>query len=429
MAAIADSSIAGLRISNEHVISQLSGPVSIVILQPNAKSTYFQAYKKAPLFILFGDIHCSDANLCKPSPGAIRIYDIDFLNMMCSILKDNEVIDVCTEGENLTNQTNITTLTREPIYAFHNLVRICNNFKKEDSENYKMVQKIRWHHTDIRFWTLYIPEVQKVREDRPRKYYNMFEFLLIRVEGNKLYIDNRNKDIFYNVFCSYLFKLKTEGYSFEANIAVNVTEIYFKLVENRYSLINYQISKITKKSDREFLKQKISVYISYMYQKELQLSGLKESKDLGILIRTMHNKMIGFCNGELVGLKEIHGTRDYTIYKNFILRIETIKLDMFTFAKSFTRMLNPTPDSQPPIINMCYFGNLHIQNMTYFITKILNSEGVGGDAYNVILTHGIGQDAPNPLSKDANRCLDFSQIKKSSISELLNQLRQMSISK
>ena len=426
MAAIADSSITGLRISNEHVISQLSGPVSIVILQPNAKSTYFQAYKKAPLFILFGDIHCSDANLCKPSPGAIRIYDINFLNMMCSILKDNEVIDVCTEGENLTNQTNITTLTREPIYAFHNLVRICNNFKKEDSENYKMVQKIRWHHTDIRFWTLYIPEVQKVREDRPRKYYNMFEFLSIRVDGNKLYKDNYKPDIFYKVFQSYRSKLIDEGYSFEANIAVNVIEIYSKLVENRYSLINYQISKITEESDRKFLKQKIKLYIEYMYDKECNLSTLIP-KDLGILIRQMHNKMIGFCNGDLVGLEEIHGTREYTIYKNFILRIETIKLDIFTFAKSFTRMLETTAET--PIINMCYFGNLHIQNMTHFITKILNSGGVGGDAYNVILTHGIGQDAPNPLSKDANRCLDFSQIKKSSISELLNPLRQMSKSK
>lgn len=427
MAAIADSP-AGFRISNDHVISQLSGPVSIVILQPNYDSAYFKTYKKAPLFILFGDIHCSDKNLCEPSKGAIRIHDINFLNMMCSIIKDNEVIDVCTEGENLTNQTNITTPTREPIYAFHNLVRYCNTLNKTH-DDYQKIQKIRWHHTDIRFWTLNIPEVQKVREDRPRNYYNMFEFLSIRVEGNKHYKDKPTSDIFFRVFRSYLSKLIAAGYSFEANIAVNVTEIYFKLVENRYSLINYQISKITKKSDREFLKQKISVYISYMYQKELQLSGLKESKDLGQLIRTMHNKMIGFCNGDLVGLKEIHGTPEYTIYKNFILRIETIKLDIFTFAKSFTRMLNPTPDKQPPIINMCYFGNLHIQNMTYFITKILNAEGVGGNAYNVILTHGIGQDAPNPLSKDANRCLDFSQIKKSSISELLNQLRQMSISK
>ena len=224
MAAIADSSIAGLRISKEHIISKLSGPVSIVILQPNYDSAYFKQYKKAPLFILFGDIHDNDANLCTPSKGAIRIHDINFLKMMCSILNSNEVIDFCTEGGDLTNETIIHNPTREPMYAFHNLVRYCNTLN-ETYDDYKKIQKIRWHHTDIRFWTLDTPELKEITQGRPRNYYNMFEFLLIRVEGNKLYIDNPTPDIFFRVFQSYLSKLIFAGYSFEANIAVNVTEI------------------------------------------------------------------------------------------------------------------------------------------------------------------------------------------------------------
>ena len=319
------------------------------------------------------------------------------------------------------------------MHEFHNLVRYCNKIKQDKTQGYEFLDKIRWQHTDIRFWTLDTPELKEVTQKRPRKYYHMALFLLSIVEKHPLFLKNPTSEMFARVFAASAKQFNLAGYTFEANIAVNVREIYSKLVKNRYSLINYQISKITEESDREFLKTKICEYINYMYKIECTLSKLSP-EELGPLIRQTHDQIIRLYNSKITAkeideLKEMYASNEYIIYKNYILNIGTIKFDMFTFAKSFTRMLNPTPDSQPPIINMCYFGNLHIQNMTYFITKILNSEGVGGDAYNVILTHGIGQDAPNPLSKDANRCLDFSQIKKSSISELLNQLRQMSISK
>lgn len=51
------------------------------------------------------------------------------------------------------------------------------------------------------------------------------------------------------------------------------------------------------------------------------------------------------------------------------MNIRSIQLDMFTFAKSFSRMdVNPDGHS---IMNICYFGDYHIKNMIHFLTNIL----------------------------------------------------------
>jgi hypothetical protein len=419
------AAVNGLCISGSVVINKLSGPVSIFILQPNYDSQYVKQYKNAPIFILLGDIHGSDANLCKPADNATRIYDRNFLIMMCNILNSNEVIDFCIEGTDLTKQTTVSNPSEQPIMAFFNLIKTCNRLKLENAKDYPFIEKIRWQYTDIRFWTLDMPEVQQVRQDRPRKYYCLSEFLFLRIENNPNYIKKPNAETFNKLFIYYAEELKAKGYSLEANIAVNAREIYSKFVENRFSLINFQILKITKMVDRQFLKQKIQLYIEYMYKKELDALKCKPEQ-LGILIRDMHNKIVKFFNkGNIEESKEIYGTPNYNIYKNFILRIECIKLDMFTFAKSFTRMLNPAPDSQPPIINICYFGNIHIQNMHYFITKILNvGEYKQKDAYIEVVKKGIDVNDTNPSPKMANRCLDFSNgLTQVSLRELLVTLR------
>ena len=144
-----------------------------------------------------------------------------------------------------------------------------------------------------------------------------------------------------------------------------------------------------------------------MYKIECTLSKLSP-EELGPLIRQTHDQIIRLYNSKITAkeideLKEMYASNEYIIYKNYILNIGTIKFDMFTFAKSFTRMLNPTPDSQPPIINICYFGNLHVQNMTHFITNILGYSQVFEKK-----TFDVSQ--PDTMaSNKVNRCLDFSK--------------------
>jgi hypothetical protein len=308
------AAVNGLRISGRVVINKLSGPVSIVILQPNYKSTYFQTYKKAPLFILFGDIHGNDANLCTPSKGVIRIHDIDFLNMLCSILNKDEVIDFCTEGGDLTNETIIHNPTREPMYAFHNLVRYCNTLN-ETYDDYKKIQKIRWHHTDIRFWTQYSPqaqdatqEIQKKVSQNAQKKNSMFQstkvFLYDKIQCNPNYTQyGCSDDIFNYLFIAYTIEIKRQGLILENVIAVNPEDIYVILIERKLSLINYQLSKITEKGNHEtvnFLKKKFKLYIEYIHTEELK-SAKEQIKDLNFTtfnanLRNIHDQIVKCFN-------------------------------------------------------------------------------------------------------------------------------------
>ena len=397
----------GLQLTRSTAILKLSGPVSIVILRPNYESDYFKTYKKAPIFILLGDIHFNTANLCQPADNAISIYTKEFLEKICAAVNPGEIIDFCTEGQDLTNQIYHSDQKGDVMHEFHNLVRYCNKIKQDKTQGYEFLDKIRWQHTDIRFWTLDTPELKEVTQKRPRKYYHMALFLLSIVEKHPLFLKNPTSEMFARVFAASAKQFNLAGYTFEANIAVNVREIYSKLVKNRYSLINYQISKITEESDREFLKTKICEYINYMYKIECTLSKLSP-EELGPLIRQTHDQIIRLYNSKITAkeideLKEMYASNEYIIYKNYILNIGTIKFDMFTFAKSFTRMLNPTPDSQPPIINICYFGNLHIQNMTHFITNILGYSQVFEKK-----TFDVSQPETMASNK-VNRCLDFSK--------------------
>jgi len=52
----------GYLLINNKKINKISGPVKIIILKP--KIDFYKKYK-LPLFILFGDIHDSNRNMCK----------------------------------------------------------------------------------------------------------------------------------------------------------------------------------------------------------------------------------------------------------------------------------------------------------------------------------------------------------------------------
>lgn len=89
---------------------------------------------------------------------------------------------------------------------------------------------------------------------------------------------------------------------------------------------------------------------------------------------------------------------------------------MFTFAKSFTRMVEST--GIDPIINICYYGRLHINNMIYFLTQILS--------YQQIFYVDELKDKPDDQinTHEVNRCLDLSNIDKVSLAQILNSIRQ-----
>jgi hypothetical protein len=197
---------------------------------------------------------------------------------------------------------------------------------------------------------------------------------------------HRSDAIFQYLFLAYANEIKFHGFILESYIAVDPEEIYIRLIESKFSLINYQISKIPDKSSQTFLKEKFKLYIKYVYTQnfndaKLSIENLTLEK-FNFEIRKIHSHIIWLFNiSQTTMLVEqqtysikIHNSPYYPIYKKFIFIFECIKLDMFTFAKSFTRMVESTDID--PIINICYYGRLHINNMIYFLTKILSYQQI-----------------------------------------------------
>jgi hypothetical protein len=82
-------------IIDDKQINKISGPVSMHVLTPTKTDL--------PLFILFGDIHANDANMCKgdESDGVYKIYDVNFLKLFDTLTTPDEPIDFYVEGGDL----------------------------------------------------------------------------------------------------------------------------------------------------------------------------------------------------------------------------------------------------------------------------------------------------------------------------------------
>jgi hypothetical protein len=166
----------GFFINDNEKIEKFSGPVSMGMYMPNTQTEFFRGYN-APIFILFGDVHFSTNNLCDVNvPKKHRIYKIEFFQILSSVLQDNEVIDFYTEGHDLTNEYNyiLGQNQNDPLIAQCNLVIYINQLKQANKLNqlnpenqalYKSIEKIKWHHTDIRFWTQYSPQNQDATQE------------------------------------------------------------------------------------------------------------------------------------------------------------------------------------------------------------------------------------------------------------------------
>ena len=428
----------GFYINDSEKIDKLSGPVGMGLLVPNIQSEYFRKHPNAPVFILLSDFHLSAANLCTIDvPNKHHIYKIEFLQMLSNIVNDDEVIDFYTEGYDLTDK--VAHLidqdkTTGPLLVFQNLVMHCNQLKINNSPAYDTIKKIQWHHGDIRFWSQsnlsqQYEEVKSEISKKKYKFYNMIVFLFENIEMNSYYWQyNKSNEVFHYLFLAYANEIKSRGFILDNYIAVDPNEIYIRLIESKFSLINYQISKIPVISAQTFLKEKFKLYIEYIYTQNLtdakrSIKGLTP-KIFNGEIRTIHSNIVWlFCasnpntlNVHQTNSIQIHTSLYYPIYKKFIFSFDCIKLDMFTFAKSFTRMLEST--GIDPIINICYYGRLHINNMIYFLTQILSyrqnfyKDELGDPGSDKINTH------------QANRCLDLSNINKVSLAQILNIIRQ-----
>lgn len=160
-----------------NVIKHISGPVSMYILKPDID---FHKKFKAPIFVLFGDNHNSNANLCTDCRCELNdeksccyeVFSDKFLKIIDDVAKDPKYpIDFSIEGglsdlnflgnisKNWKNKLELTknkAITKNyPLPLLRERILPCyaRNFKEKDPEYYGKTcptTNIRWHLADPR---------------------------------------------------------------------------------------------------------------------------------------------------------------------------------------------------------------------------------------------------------------------------------------
>lgn len=170
---------AGLWFGDNHVIKQLSGPVSLVIMTPPADSGL-------PVVMLWGDTHDSDENLCSPcSHAESQCFKVWGKRLYQMLDKVDAVIDIFTEHAEIPITFSTVRADRDlrhdsPMTRFHyNTMFDCLRplHSRRPINRPCATQNLRWHMSDVRYGTILDRTVNPIR-NRPSLEMAVGELLL-----------------------------------------------------------------------------------------------------------------------------------------------------------------------------------------------------------------------------------------------------------
>jgi len=413
-----------LRLTSDKSIDKLSGPVGIKILSPSGE--YLKKYPLAPLFILYSDRHLNVTNLCEDAPPMCHIHRPEFLKLFCDLLQGNEKIDFYVEGGDI-HYTNKITESKEPLVLVWNLFTNCNRNKTSPEEKQigllNKISNVRWQSGDIRSWNSYPAEI-KQRLDTTKQY-DMYNFIQ-RIKIPDRIIKEERQPYFIFTFKTQVKAIKASGFKFDKKIPIEVQELYNEYVIDQNSLINYQLSEIQIENYKTYIQIRFKSYISFVVKKFSAVFPEIALPDLIKIIKSIYGKLYDLCNlddKELDAVKydderfiELYNKyNDIMLLANFLLKTQALLPDLYTLARTFKRMAN-NPGDGHSIINMCYFGDMHMTNMASFLTNIL-----GAGNYNNELEINIDL---NKSKSEITRCLDFTSTNNTPLSDILSMMRK-----
>jgi len=394
-------------IINKKEIHNISGPVSMYILKPKPNQPTF---KGLPIYILFGDVHFGNENECdkKTSAGTTcNVYDIEFLSLLNKLSRKQEPIDFFVEGSDLHSQTQSTPLNGlYPLDKISKLYTECYSKRKLVSYNpesdCKQIPNIRWQSADPRQFSQ--QKYQKplvtgcnyssitstiISDIKSKKPITPFEFKNT-IDGSINYLISKygrpcisklTEENPFSVF--YTLKLKNEILEtiITKQIRTFSTKVYKKIYKQ---LLNYMDKYI----DFNFYKYKnvqadlALTHISIMNIIKNILNPGSTTSFVDLSYTTLYNGGINMFN----------------TYFNNIVNKELLILDLYVFFRSLKYSKRPLPSqtNPVPILNICYLGNSHVENMVHLLTNIT-------DMYDIEYSH--------PLKLDKNgfsiRCLQI----------------------
>lgn len=399
-------------IINRQIVKSISGPAYLTMLKPKMdyfKKLYSEEKTFAPVFMIFGDIHRSNEEMCSnclcnlhDGGCCYKVYEDKFLKLLDKIPKPPK-FNVDFSMENDISDKSLEYLLflekyyqegKEDAYVLRLLrERILGCYSKElkikQSKEYKKLcptQKIRWHSVDIRFterktWEYFIgselPEL-----------FNFFE---------PTFDKDKDKDTWSNELKenldSILYKVGTADNIIKLNFLSDSLDLftddnyYNKFIANKkHSLICKQISKMKNISIQNQWYDWIKKFFSYKKNtNEVKIDKtIIESwnKFINFLIYysqlTHPSEQIGYINSVYEESFTTEGRFNFmpfytedkksiTYYDiNTLISMNTTLLDLYYLTRMFKK---PTNDYNP-LLSIGYFGMKHSKDINHFLLNI-----------------------------------------------------------
>jgi hypothetical protein len=395
---------------NRKIVDKISGPVSTYIFEPTEKNLENNPY--APIFILFGDWHLSSKNYCDPNEGDgndYKIFDINFLKLFSDLVEvkeekeENGTVDFYLEGGpfHLKRIDKSPWPTNTPMHDLWIMFKDCYYNKRMETEPlnmemYKQIKNIRWQSGDIRFFPTEMIHLSV-----------FIEIFINNIDTNKRLIFKDNM----NGLNKYIIKYLRQNICIYSEFKDEILNTEFteeKFIEKNIknvSLIRKQLLKCGNKKEK--IEEQCIKYVKSIYEKYLN-DSVEE-------LHEVHEEVLSLFKNDPYSseadkyLDNIRGSyMDGTLkrYLQALKIVNSMKLDLYSLVRSFKIMTSiefnkqkdTTNYSLPPLINIFYFGDLHIENIRQFLST---------NGYKELVTISNTPFIETNNTDEINRCIDF----------------------
>lgn len=362
-------------------LNRISGPVSMYYLKPKDSSSTL------PLFLLFGDKHGSDENMCsdctcEDSKRCCHlISDKEFLKKIEKLARPDRPIDFYIEyfAETTGVFESILDDFREPEF------QTCYKRTLKNQSNCP-VPGIRWHYSDIR--------KSYTKNNIENIFDSLQKFTRFCIELNKTKIyEGMNREDWLNMNKSSLMYKKHTG------IDISKTEEIHKIIDLIKKLQHLTVNglayldKLAEEMIDFIFTSEYPSLIHKQFKKQVKTSVFADKSYIIKMYRDCllyrNFKKYDFDNKTFDQLKKFDIKGDYKRMSEYLLITTGIFVDLYIILRAMKKI------ESPPSLCVAFLGNAHITN----IADMLFNTGY----YEV----EAAVDAVDGSSDDQNRCLQF----------------------
>lgn len=333
--------------------------------------------------MLFGDEHFSlkyqcDNCDCTSEGCCMPIYSNEFLRLIDSMATPEHPIDFGIEGyrskrvrEELRKEEVLKKykeFNEDIMTMLRDNIPICYAKKLRGTplyEKYCPTKNIRWQYADAR------------QSDESE--YNL-EYLMhhLIVDLEPLFNINITKQLIIKYINELKYKFNFDNETFKFIIALKLLmlrynkeeaiDFFFEIASPENSLVLKQFNKLTKSlKDLEFWKKTLSEYLIHVSK-----SFKYEYEDIDFINEVRNKFYLYLYKDDVDKIFELLKDKDYinALKKGFIM--DLVETSIFLDIHYIFRTFKIPEKDRNPFLSILYAGDLHIRNITFFLSNIIN---------------------------------------------------------